>query len=247
MLAATSLPANVEAVLRGFVDAAKGTFADRLESVVLFGSAAEGKMRATSDVNIIVLLTDFLPDQVQAFAPSVALARAAVRLEPMFLLSREVEDAAECFAPKFSDIVRRHLVLFGRDPFTDVVVPRFAKITRLRQVLLNLALRLRAAFAEHAGKEDQLATILSNAAGPLRAAAATLIELETGQVFSPKEALRQIVDSAATPEWQRALGIISEVREQKPAGGPPSEALLSTMGIAEHLRRRVEALEDEPV
>jgi len=52
-------PANseaVESVLAELVAAARSAFADALVSVVLFGSAAEGRLRPASDVNLLILL-----------------------------------------------------------------------------------------------------------------------------------------------------------------------------------------------
>jgi predicted nucleotidyltransferase len=40
------LPGDVARVLAEFVDAARGAFGDELVSVVLYGSAAEGALRA---------------------------------------------------------------------------------------------------------------------------------------------------------------------------------------------------------
>ena len=52
--------------------------------------------------------------------------------------------AAEAFAVKFGDIGRRHRMLHGVDPFEALTASRAATIARLRQVLLNQLLRLRA-------------------------------------------------------------------------------------------------------
>jgi predicted nucleotidyltransferase len=52
---------EVTRVLDAFVSAAQSSFGPDLVSVVLFGSAAEDRMRATSDVNVIVLLRSFDP------------------------------------------------------------------------------------------------------------------------------------------------------------------------------------------
>jgi hypothetical protein len=46
-----------------FVEAPRDAFGDRLISVVLFGSAAEGRLRPTSDVNVIVVLQAFDHDR----------------------------------------------------------------------------------------------------------------------------------------------------------------------------------------
>src|SRR5258708_15989718 len=103
--AALSLPEIVDRALTDFMAAAKAAFGERLLSVVLFGSAAEGRLRATSDVNLIVVLTEFIQGDAERLAPALQIARAAIHLEPMFLLVTEIPMAADCFAQKFSDIL----------------------------------------------------------------------------------------------------------------------------------------------
>jgi len=49
----------VQEVLGDFVEAARGAFGPDLRAVVLYGSAAEGRLRATSDVNVILVLGTF--------------------------------------------------------------------------------------------------------------------------------------------------------------------------------------------
>src|SRR5262245_27605657 len=137
---------RIETVLGRFVEEAKAAFGGDLVSVVLYGSAAEDALRRTSDVNVIVVTRRFDPAAAEGLRGGLGLAAAAIRLRAMFLLEGEVADAAAAFAVKFDDVVRRWRVLFGRDPFAGLEVPRAAAIARLRQVSLNLLLRLRNAW-----------------------------------------------------------------------------------------------------
>src|SRR2546428_157835 len=140
------LPDVVARVLDAFVAAAREAFGDDLVSVVLFGSAAEGALRATSDVNLIVILRAFDRARADAVRDAARVAHAAAGLRAMFLLREEVEQAAAAFAQKFADVRRRHRVLWGEDPFARLAVPRAALVARTNQVLLNLVLRLRAQY-----------------------------------------------------------------------------------------------------
>jgi predicted nucleotidyltransferase len=115
--ALADLPAPVARVLEEVLAAARGALGDDLHAAVLFGSAAEGRLRPTSDVNLIFVLEGFDPVRVEALRGQLSLAQAAVRLAPMFLRRDEVQAAAEAFAQKFADIGRRHRVLLGPDPF----------------------------------------------------------------------------------------------------------------------------------
>jgi predicted nucleotidyltransferase len=221
------------------VEAARSAFADDLVSVVLFGSAAEGRLRATSDVNLVLVLRAFPAPAAERLADPLRAAQAAIRLAPLFLLDSEIAAAAEAFAAKFADIRRRRRVLLGPDPFAALVIPRAAEVARVRQVLLNFTLRTRAAFTAAAGREEQLARLVAEAAGPLRTCAAALLELEGRPPGSPRAALEQ----AAGEEFREALARLSEARE---AGRlPPGVAgpiLWRLVELAERLRSRAEAL-----
>src|SRR5262245_36939851 len=107
------LPGDVARVLADVVEAAREAFADDLVSVVLYGSAAEGALRPTSDVNLILVLHAFDRVKADRFRGSLQVARAAIQLAPMFLLRDEIDGAACDFAQKFADIQRRRRVLFG--------------------------------------------------------------------------------------------------------------------------------------
>src|SRR5437879_5145266 len=172
------LPQNVSRVLSEFVRAAKIALGPDLESIVLYGSASEGNMRATSDVNVIVLLKSFNGYRADQMREPLRLAQATIQLKAMFLLTSEVDAAAASFAQKFADVIRRHVVLHGPDPFSALEIPRDAKLFRVKQVLLNSTLRLREAYLQRSQREEQLAIVIADAAGPLRSAAATLLKLE---------------------------------------------------------------------
>lgn len=136
--ATADLPAPVERVLRDFVDAARDAFGPDLRSIVLYGSAAEGRLRRTSDVNVIVVLHAFDPARADRLREPLRVAQTAVRLAAMFLLESEIGAAAEAFAVKFADVLRRRRVLHGDDLFAHLAIGRPAEIARLRQVLHNL-------------------------------------------------------------------------------------------------------------
>src|SRR5688572_23341764 len=141
------LQQQVDQGLEKFLDAARKTFGANLISVVLYGSGAEGRLRPTSDVNVITVLNSIPEDQMTALGPVVAILHAALQLKVMFLRKAEIADAVLAFPVKFADIRRRRRVLFGDDVFAEISIPRNALVARLRQVLLNLILRTRESYA----------------------------------------------------------------------------------------------------
>jgi len=239
----SDLPQDVASVLADVVSAARTAFADDLISVVLYGSAAEGALRPTSDVNLIVVLRAFDRAKSDRFRGPLQIARAAIQLEAMFLLAEEVDGAARAFAQKFADIQRRHRVLFGEDPFRALAIPRPALVARLDQVLLNLAIRLRAFYLERGRFEEQLAGLVAQMSGPLRTCAANLLELEGRPARSPKEALQRFTESLGEPGWETVLASISQARETRglPTGAA-GDVVMRLIELAGRMRQRALAL-----
>jgi predicted nucleotidyltransferase len=241
--ATKDLPAPLARLLEDVVEQATAALGDSLQSVVLFGSAAENRLRATSDVNLLFVVDAFDPARVRALGPVLQRAHSAVSLSVMWLTRDEIWRASDSFAVKFADIARRHRVLFGTDPLAGVTISRQASVTRVRQVFLNLVLRLRAGYALHYDQEERLAFLVADAAGPLRAGAAEVLNLEGNPVPSAREALERLA-----PEWsaERAPAVLDAVRTAREtrrlAPGGAGGVVADVIELAGYLHRRAAAL-----
>src|SRR5262245_17836398 len=83
----TTLPQTVASAIEAFVAAVRDTLGADLQSIVLFGSAATGQLRATSDVNVLVLLRRFEAAVVEKLRPAAEAARLQINLRPMWILA----------------------------------------------------------------------------------------------------------------------------------------------------------------
>jgi len=128
-------------------------------------------------------------------------------------LESELQPAMKAFAVKFGDILRRRRVIYGEDPFEGLTVSRNDSIVRLKQTLLNLTLRLRELYIERGLREEQLAAVIADMAGPLRSCAATLLELEGRPAKSAKEALQSV--AASLTDVNISAGEISRISEAR--------------------------------
>lgn len=237
------LPEEIQRHLDVFVGAAQTAFSDDLAAAVLFGSAADGQVRATSDVNLLLLLKRFSPQTADALRGPLRLAHAAIDLQVMFLLESELAQAADAFAVKFADIIARHRVLLGMDPFASLRTSREAVLRRLRQVLLNQQLRMRERYLLVSLNEEQLAGAIADAAGPLRSAAASLAQLEGKSALSGKQALEAFVEQLGEPALHAALQAMSLARETaRLAPGQALPAFTGLMAITAHLREHAETM-----
>ena len=237
------IPADVAQGLSAFVEAAQAALGPDLVAVVLFGSAAEGRLRVTSDVNVIVVAERFAPDRLDALREPLRLAHALFQLQAMLLQRAELPAAAEAFAVKFADIQARHRVLLGPDLFATLQPTRTAMLVRLRQVLLNFILRTRERYALVSLRDEQLAAVVADSAGPLRSAAALMLQLEGRPAASPRDALIQLASELPGGPWAPVLQQLSQARD---AGHlPPGTGARTTLGLielAQALRGRADAL-----
>jgi len=233
----TALPETVTRVLDEFLEAARQACGPALQSAVLFGSAAEGRLRPASDVNLILVLSTFSPEAAAALTKPLRFAESAIKLRVMFLLASEIPAAATAFAQKFSDISKRHRVLLGADPFAGIAAPREALQRQVEQVLLNLAIRLRERAAVGWQQEDVLARAVSDAVGPVRACAQSILELGGRSAESPKAALEALLGTAGAPHPHLA-DYFSRLRERSPEPGTIGNALMETMELIAWMRER---------
>ncbi len=231
------LAIRAKAVLEEFTLDAQAALQDSLRSIILFGSAAEDALRATSDVNVIVVLHRFESERIDALRDALIKARVAIRLEVMFLLESEIETASEAFAVKFADIQHRRRVLWGDDVFAALEVSPEAMRLRLRQVLLNMNLRLRQAYAVSANREEKLPVILAEQIAPLRTSAAVLLAIRGQRAASPKAALETVVSSWGDTALLQQLAAFSQIREgELLAPGAARQLLLDMLTMVERLR-----------
>lgn len=243
MNAQIEAPDHVRDMLDATVEAARRAFGDDLRSIVLYGSGAEGRLRATSDVNLMFVLRRFGKEHANGFRESFRFASAAINVNAMFVLENEIELAAREFAQKFADMKRRHVMLLGDDPLDGITIPRESLVRRLQQTLLNLTMRLREMYIERSLREEQCAVTIAEAAGPLRAAAASILELEGRGTFPPKEALHNLVHDLGQSDFAELLPYLSEAREKRVL--PPGRAddlLFTTAQLAGALHQRAMAL-----
>jgi len=237
-----ALPAVVRAWLSQSSQILIDSLGEELEALILFGSAAEGLMRASSDVNLLVVLRRFEPERIDRASAVLQNAAAAVELHPMFLLAGELSLAAESFSVKFDDIAHRHVVLYGTDSFEALTIPRPLLVKRLQQVLFNLTLRLRTLYAVGRAREESLAAHIADTAAPLRRSAYAILELRGDRPSSPKAALESLAADLGG-EWTNDLQNLSKAREDLHLDpGTAAKLILRLAELSESLRQQAASL-----
>jgi len=131
--------------LTQLVEKLQAAHGERLVSVVLYGSAATGEHHAKfSDFNVLCVLTEIAPRELGASENIFRWWREQGSPAPLLLTETEVATSADCFAIEFNDIKRQHVLLYGKDVVSGLVVGDCfyraqvehdlrAKLLRLRQ------------------------------------------------------------------------------------------------------------------
>jgi hypothetical protein len=122
----------------------RSAYGERLNSVVLFGSAAAGEhIPKRSDYNVLLLLNEI---DASTLASASAVARAwsdAGNPPPMTMTVDEWRGSADVFPMEYADILDRHRVLYGTPPFDGVSVSMNDLRLQLENQAMGKLLQLR--------------------------------------------------------------------------------------------------------
>lgn len=237
------LPVHIGRNLNDFLDTAREALSNNLVSAVLFGSAAEGRLRRSSDVNLMLVLKNFDITQINQMREALRISYAAIHLSVMFVLESEIGTASDAFAVKFTDMMNRHRILYGSNPFQSLEVSRKATIQRLNQVIVNLTLRLRERYALVSLREEQLVPIIADVSGPIRACAATILTLEGKNQAHPKEALQELIKRWELQYGPELLKNMSAAREvQDINAGEATSTLLGLLDLLQTMQKHTQSL-----
>ncbi len=144
-------------MIRGLVD----DLGDRLDSVVLYGSAARGDfLEATSDYNLIVVLSDLDPATLEAIGPAMARWRKRRQPSPRIFSPAVIAESADVFPIEFLDIKSRRVVLHGRDPFETITINREHLRLQCEREMREKMMRLREGFVEAHAKPGALRLLI---------------------------------------------------------------------------------------
>jgi hypothetical protein len=93
-------------------------------------------------------------------------------------------------------------------------------------------------------REEQLERVIADAAPPLRASAASLLQLEGNPAPSPKKALERLVAGLNDPALSEVLAAMTRVRGgERLEPGKAAVIHIELMRLTEKLRERLEHLE----
>lgn len=174
-----------EARLERLVRDLKRTLEGNLRSVVLYGSAARGDHAArTSDLNVMVEVTEGLPERLE---PVAAVHRRWIREgNPPFLLvtTEWLRNSTDVFPLEFQDMLAAHRLLHGEDPLGAVTVSPEHLRHQCEHEIRSIVLKLRSGYLDAFEKASRLLDLIVASYGSVATVARAALRLAGDEVPS---------------------------------------------------------------
>lgn len=147
--------------LEQFVNDIKSVYEDNLESLVLFGSAAtEDFSRQYSDYNLILVLKQISPTELQKSNKIVKKWMKSGNSAPLFFDENHIKTSTDVFPIEFYDIKSSRKILLGKDPFTEIKIENTNLRHQCESELKGKILQLQSRFAQIASDERTVAKLM---------------------------------------------------------------------------------------
>ncbi len=204
-----------EKQINEFVSRLQQSAGKNLESVILYGSAANGEFhRDFSNVNLLCVLKETSFAALAAIAPAVEWWARQKRHTPLVLSREELERSADVFSIEFLDMQQRHRVLFGDDILSGLQIPLHLHRAQVEYELREKLILLRAHLLSAGGHKRRMWDLLLHSLPSfITLFRHTLIALGDSTVRSKREAVHAL--AARIPFDSSAFLQLLDIRERK--------------------------------
>lgn len=151
----------MDKALTQLVEKLRKAYGDRLISIVLYGSAADGDHHPKySDFNVLCVLNAITPRELRDGEEIFRWWRGLGSPSPLLLSEHELATSTDCFAIEFLDIQHQHRLLYGRDVVATLVIDRSFYRAQVEHDLRAKLLRLRQKASGMLSDDDLLRRLL---------------------------------------------------------------------------------------
>jgi hypothetical protein len=155
------LPEETQKLLQAYARDVKAVLADRLEGLLIYGSAVRGEfLIGRSNLNLLLVVTGYDAALLKRYASTHKRWSKEGVITPLFLTDQDVKSFSALFPLEFLEIQEHHRVLGGRDPFVGFHVDTRRLRDAVVQGLAGNVLRLRQRYAEACGANDAVLILL---------------------------------------------------------------------------------------
>ena len=155
------LPDETLGLVQAYARDVKVAFGDRLEGLLIYGSAVRGEfLIGRSNLNMVLVVSRYDAATLTLYAPVHKRWSKEQVVVPLFLREQDLQPLSRLYPLEILEIQDYHRVLGGRDPFVGFHAERMRLRDEVVQGLAGHVLRLRQRFVEGGGTNDAVTILL---------------------------------------------------------------------------------------
>jgi predicted nucleotidyltransferase len=141
-------------------------FKDRLESIILYGSAAFGEFQQNiSDLNLIIVIENLMAEDLKAASPVMKKWTSKTKNPaPVFMDKQEMLNSCDVYPIEYSDIKERHKVLYGEDFLDCLVIENCFLRLQCEAEIRNLLIKLRQNYLKNSDDKKLIDNLVKKSA-----------------------------------------------------------------------------------
>ncbi len=220
------LPEKSREAVAGFADGLVKSLGENLASVILFGSAAGGDyLEGKSDINTLIILQNARVIDLTIIMENVRKFAKKGLAVPLIFETEHIETSLDTFPIEFSDMHKRHILLYGSDPLTKTKVEKTNLRYQCEREFKSIVVNLRRGFIQTGGKKEHIETLLIGSLSSVLAACRGLVWL-AGQ--APPDAVDALLGAVQTiyKDETAAIGKVWHLKKGHSGATATLEALL---------------------
>ena len=152
-------------------------FGTRLQSVVAYGLH---QMTAVEKLHTLTLVERLTFDDLTKLVPIGSLWPRRGLAVPLVLTRDEFHRTLDVFPLEYGEIIARHVVLYGRDPFAEALVTDADRRRACEHQAKSHLIHLREGFLESGGDPRKVAALIAASAPAFKTLLANIACLEAG-------------------------------------------------------------------
>lgn len=156
---------ELDKTLQKITDDLRGLHGDKLEAVLVYGSAARGDYsKQYSDINLIVVVKDPVLEELEKASELAKKWVKAGNPPPLYWTREGMERSVDVFPLEFLDIRETHRTLFGSAGLNEMDIPLHHARRQCERELKTGVLHLREQYLLTGGKVRDTVTLLIKSA-----------------------------------------------------------------------------------
>jgi hypothetical protein len=184
----------------GFSDAAVKALGERLQSVILYGSAAAGDYEAKgSDYNILFVGENFGVEELLALSRLVNKWTCCGNPTPLLFTPKQLSESCDVFPIEMLDMIQSRKVLHGVDALAGLSVSRDNLRHQVEYELRAKSMALRQTFLRLNGSRSTIARVLVASYSPVMAVMRAALRLYTTDEIPSDKAAALVALSKCIP------------------------------------------------